>query len=259
MEGSNHVSIDSQTGHVSLTGVNANIDLPNFQLKGVEFDGSLNVTYTETTQEKQFGFQGEVKLKAAGLKSDTGNEEIDVKIGAPGSAGLVVGNGDITSFDLTLTGNIKAWELLIEPRQITFEYSTDEASQFPESFVMYGDLNVLVPNGAASENGQYTTITGDFGTKQMPGFAINTDSGVVESVNIGVSGNVSLFGLKVNIPAQQSSPILLRRRYPSLRIVRPADVSPIAQRRVNCRHRQHDRDQDRKWSLVGRQPFTGIL
>ena len=197
VEGANYVQVASDTNAVTLTGINATIDIPNFTLGGIKFEGALGASYTPA--ENEFGFVGDAKMEVEGLKSGTGDSMLDVEIGAPGSAGLVFKHGELTSFEVTISGQFKAWDLVIKPRTLTFEYATDDNAMFPDSFVMYGDIDVLIPNGAASTSNGFTEITASFGDVAQPGLAVDTQSGVVESVNIGLSGDINLLGFKLNI------------------------------------------------------------
>ena len=114
------------TCDITLTGVNATISLPSFCLGGVNIQGALQASYMPAT--KEFGFVGDAKLQAIGLASDSGSSFVDVKIGAPGNPGLVIGQGSLKQFNLALSGSFKVCELLIQPRNLTFQYNTDQNS-----------------------------------------------------------------------------------------------------------------------------------
>lgn len=195
VDGANHVTVDSTDGSITLTGISATISSPNFNFGAVRLQGNLGASYTPENHE--FGFVGDLQMAATGMSDSNGGSMVDVFVGAPGLPGLIIRNGELTAFDLSLTGSFRVWKLLIQPMNLTFQYNTDASSAFPNSFVIYGGLTVQVPNGQASGTG----IRGSFGTAQQPGFALNVQTGTVEYVNIGVSGDLSILGFQLSVPA----------------------------------------------------------
>ena len=169
----------------------------NFNVGSVGITGTIVVDYTRETGE--FGFYGKTKFESEGL-TDASGSTLEVQMGTSSKEpGMVITGGHIDTLKFGFTGDIKAFGLEIKPKDLTFEYDISR-----EDFIMYGELTVTVPNGKASDSGKNTTsITGKFGkSDDDPGLIVDTETGVVEHVNVGVSGNINVLGFVLTVPAK---------------------------------------------------------
>ncbi len=171
VSGTNYVYADGTT--VTLDGVDATYT-KSFTTAGVEFKSNLDVGYTDT--DDTFSFTGKVTFS-----TNTGMKDV----AADGS--LVVKKGKISSFSVGLKGTFQIFALSVMPDNLTFEY---DVNQTQPTFELYGKLAVSVSK---------TTITADMGTMTSPGLVVDRN-GTIESVNMGLSGNFTLFGLGIQIP-----------------------------------------------------------
>lgn len=187
----NFVQVDSDTKTVTLTGVDAMSD-DDFTLAGVEIQGELNVIYANSSGN-QFSFGGSVDVIASGLAGGPNTSNLQAGLD------LVVHQGAISSVDLQPSGSFRVWYLVVAPDDLTFEYVAGD-----KQFVMYGDAELLVPNGSASDSGGNTTsLTAQLGTASSPGLVID-GSGMVSQVDVSVYGKLNMLGF--NFESPQSDP-----------------------------------------------------
>jgi hypothetical protein len=110
--------------------------------------------------------------------------DVEATLGAMTTPGLVVGNGSIENFSISLSGEFAVWGLKIQPYGLTFAYDVANSQ-----FQMYGALYVDVSGNI---------IQAAMGDQSDPGLIV--DSNGTENVNMGLSGQFLVDGLGIDIP-----------------------------------------------------------
>jgi hypothetical protein len=180
VSGINHVVFD-KTG-VSLTGLDATVQLPNKTIGGLTLSGTVTVGYTAQPLTLKIGGSIFVSTDPEGPNS---TRALD-KVGA--SVNLVVSGGHLTKFGFGLTStqfNIMALSVQVDPNNpITFEYNVDKSQ-----FEMWGGLKVSVKNDF---------IKAVFGNSSSPGIVVK--NGTLQQLTATVSGNVQILEVQLAIP-----------------------------------------------------------
>ena len=183
MNGTNTVNVT--TSGFSLTGANASLS-NNFTLGSTTFSAA-NLTGSYTSSTNTFAVTGQSSATVSGL----GNLVVNLGNSAVGSAGLVVTNGTLQSFDAGITGNLSVAgasfstnNLILTENTTTNIFTISGGSNFTAN----GIGNVSVYFGGANStglvltNGSLTSVNATLNSnlaacRQSAAFRIHTSRG----------------------------------------------------------------------------------
>ncbi len=180
LDGTVETSFDGETVDATL-----DLDISDEALESVvfsvstEFDlKSLTITPTdlgfEWTGGTNFGIFGE-----ADISFD--DEDITISLGDSDDPGIVIEDGTITSFSISISADFEIKSLTIAPTDLTFEYSTSDGY-----FEMYGDIEFDIGDDA---------VVANLGDSDDPGLIV--DDGSITEINIGITEDFTFSGLSV--------------------------------------------------------------
>lgn len=155
-----------------LTHINFGVTA-DFDMKGITISPDA-LTLEYDSGNTQFEFYGSVAVKFDG-------EEVDASLGDADDPGIVFDNGSITHVNFGLTADFEIKSLAVIPDNLTFEYDSGG-----DHFEMYGDLTFKIGSDEVIAN---------MGDADDPGLTYKNNS--IQHVNIGVSSDFSLEGLKI--------------------------------------------------------------
>ncbi|RNC79914.1 MAG: hypothetical protein ED557_12320 [Balneola sp.] len=145
----------------------------DFDVKGVTVSPD-GMTFEYDSGNDYFEMYGSVSVKFD-------SEEIDATFGDADDPGLVYENGSINHVNFSLTADFEIKSLAIVPTDLTFEYDSGN-----DYFEMYGDLTFKIGSDE---------LTANMGDADDPGLTYDNNS--IQHVNIGVTADFSLEGLKI--------------------------------------------------------------
>ncbi|MEQ9266834.1 MAG: hypothetical protein RLN81_16510 [Balneolaceae bacterium] len=144
-----------------------------FDMKGITISPDA-LTLEYDSGNSQYEFYGSVSVKFDG-------EEVDASLGDADDPGIVFDNGSITHVNFGLTADFEIKSLAVIPDNLTFEYDSGN-----NHFEMYGDLTFKIGSDE---------LTANMGDADDPGLTYKSNS--IQHVNIGVTADFSLEGLKI--------------------------------------------------------------
>ena len=158
-----------------------NGSLVSFNL-GVNFDFTLkdltispdDLTFRYNSVEDYFEMYGDITVTFDG-------EEADAILGTEDNPGFIYSGGQVTHVNFGVTADFSVKGLGVSPDNLTFQYDTAE-----DFFEMYGDVTISIGED------DLTAIMGD---EDDPGLIV--ENGSISHVNIGVSEDFELSGLKI--------------------------------------------------------------
>ena len=156
----------------SLTNLNMGVTA-NFTLFGVTIKPT-NLTFSYDAAHSQYEIYGSLAVLAS-------SQSITADLGTATTPGLVIQNGVVQNVNFGVTANISLFGVTIQPTGLTFVYDAKKSQ-----YAMYGSLTVIA-------SGQ--SITANLGTAAQPGLLIQ--NGTITGVNMGVTANLSLFGVTI--------------------------------------------------------------
>jgi hypothetical protein len=145
----------------------------DFTMKGIEFNPQ-NFGFKYDKANDQYEMYGTITSKIEG-------NSIDLSLGDSDSPGLVISNGVVDAIEMSVTAEFSFKNMTFSPDDLTFVYNKTD-----DLYEMYGSLS-------AKFDGE--TLEATFGDASDPGFKYK--SGVVESINIGVSADFKLNSLEI--------------------------------------------------------------
>ncbi|MFM7127801.1 MAG: beta strand repeat-containing protein, partial [bacterium] len=102
---------------------------------------------------------------------------------SPPVYGLVIDNGNLESLAITINSNVSFSDLSMQAQGLSFNYDSS-----PESFSLYGNVSISIDG---------VNLTGLLGNATLPGLSLV--NGQLETLNLGVTTDFTLFGLNCNI------------------------------------------------------------
>ncbi len=139
---------------------------------------ATNLTFNYQSDPYEFTLYGNVGASIAGV-------DLDGALGNATDPGLTLVNGQLDEFNLGVTANFTLFGLSCDVQNLTFQYEDENGST---DYVLYGDLSLSVSGN---------DISATMGDAASPGLVI--DNGVVNSINMSISGSFQLFGFGFNI------------------------------------------------------------
>lgn len=138
----------------------------------------LSFEYNATADRFEIG--GDVTAKFRG-------NSVEVNLGSSTVPGLIIKSGQVQSLDAAVTADFNLFGAKLTTDGLTFVYDRTD-----EEFQIYGDVRLSIPTGATTQ-----VLAATLGTDAMPGLLIK--DGELESLNLGLSGSFSVFGLRLNV------------------------------------------------------------
>src|SRR5207237_1387457 len=166
----NVTSLDiTVSGNMSLAGLTVNVSSLDFTYNSKASSGSTS----------QFEIDGGTVTVTAGSGFSL--------MGTFGTPGLVIQNGSLTSLDVSITTNLNVGGLSLQTKNLDLQYTSNNG----------GDFEIASGGSVSATAGSNITFSGVFGSGSNPGLAIQ--QGSLTSLDITVSGNMSVAGLTVNV------------------------------------------------------------
>lgn len=177
--GNNHVYVNDG---ITLDGANFQYS-KSFTTAGGTFASMLGVSYS--IDKHRFAFTG----GGTYASNDKGVSTVQVVFGNAENPGLVVENGKLIEFSISISttpqNHFNIWSLSVSTKNLTLSYNIED-----DRFHMYGELDV-------DRMGSGVQIK--MGTRDDPGLVVSHEKGV-ENVNMSVSGKFTLIGVTIEIP-----------------------------------------------------------
>lgn len=187
MYGSATVSFDGESLDAGLgSSSNPGLIYKSNLIEQINFDVTADFTLKglEISPES-FGFQWDNpnnQFKMFGtLKGKLEGNDINLLLGINSTPGLIISNGIIQSFTMSVSGNFTFKNITITPLDLTFSHTSNN------EFKMYGTLITAFDS---------ETIHADFGTDSSPG--VLYENGVVEQMNFNVTTDFTMKGIEFN-------------------------------------------------------------
>ncbi len=108
---------------------------------------------------------------------------VSLQLGGDASPGLVITNGQLTSLQASVTGDVDLLGIQIQAKDLGIAYVAATPGT-PEEFELFGGVSVQT---------SFVNFDTTLGTEQAPGIVIV--NGQLQSLNVTVDGGFSLFGL----------------------------------------------------------------
>ena len=176
--------VDGQLGSLGLGLEGA------FTVAGLSVSADLNnpLSFAFDFSAQQWSIYGGLTLKFAG-------NSIDTILGNANTPGIVIQNGQLTSFHAVVRTSFTLLGAQINTvgGGLGFQYNA-----VAERFEMGGGLELVLPGGGANGGGT-NRISGQLGTPGAPGLIITR--GELTSIQIALSGRLDLFGLSIGLDA----------------------------------------------------------
>ncbi len=141
----------------------------------------LGIQYTSASLGSSLVISGTAGFMLAG-------SSVSITLGddtATNPGGIVIVGGQLMSLDASVTGNVGLLGINLQASDLTFEYMAASGG-VPAEFALYGGVSL---------SSSFLDFSTTLGTQQSPGIVVQ--GGVLESLNIDVSGGFTLFGLEV--------------------------------------------------------------
>ncbi len=162
------IEIDSgRVNHINV-GITGNLSLRSLAIT------PTNLSLMWDRDSSFYKMYGDISIK---LAEDT----LFANLGTDKEPGVILTNGIVTKLDISLTANFTLKKLVFKPRNLTFDW--DEASK---RIKIFGEILVKIESDSL-----YAVL----GNSSTPG--IQVTSGVIDNINIAVTGNFSLKSLAV--------------------------------------------------------------
>lgn len=156
-----------------------------------------NLALLYDVADKRFEISGAADFFYVSAKTDA---QFRVSLGTQEEPGLVIKDGVVESFIMSVTGEINLFKLKIMPQGVTVAYNREN-----QEYAIFG--NVLLNTNQQGKTQVIKDMKVSLGaSKDKPGIRIV--SGSVEDVDISLTGDINLFGIT-------ASPEKLRVRYSS--------------------------------------------
>ncbi len=145
----------------------------NFKLRSLEFRPD-QLSFAWTRGSSAYSLFGDCAVM---IESDT----VAVSLGTAQQPGIRISNGVIDTIDIAISGVFRLKGLSIKPSALTFAYNRASSE-----YIMHGDVEIDI---------EKDTIVASLGTAQQPGIRIS--NGVIDTIDIAISGVFSLKGLSI--------------------------------------------------------------
>ena len=145
-----------------------------FNVKGVKV-AATNLLFRYTESNQQFSMSGTASIEIGGLESN-----LSVTFGSGGSSGIVITNGQLTSLDMTVNGQIRVAGVNISAQNVRLTYTAN-------AFTLTGTASVAITG--------LGTLSLEFGDGAVPGMVVN--NGSLQRLDLTVNANFSVGGVSV--------------------------------------------------------------
>lgn len=140
---------------------------------------TLTVEYILATNRLQISGDAKFTFKAKAV-----NVEMNVTLGTKANPGLVIEDGAVESFQVTVTGTFELFKLSIAAEKLTVEYKREN-----QEFSIYGGIRLSTAAQGGVQVIKDLALT--LGSKDKPGIKIV--NGNLDSLDITINGEINLF------------------------------------------------------------------